>query len=265
MKNGNHSWNGSHYHAHSSMQESAAKTTLNGITLQGRILDIGCGSGSITADIASHVTGNVLGIDSSPSMIAFAQENFKHIPNLSFEIIDATNWPFAKEEFDYIVSFSCLHWIKDLQPVIDNITLSLKESGLFAACLAPPNHFLYKPLMEVANSSRWAPYFENPQQKPWCGYDPNSFQKLLEHAQLKPLAIEVWDKKTSSKSRDDFIAFLKGWIMAVPHVIQLPVKLQNPFIENVADHFLISVPLADDGSFEYITPYLLVKASKEVE
>lgn len=255
-------WNGTYYHENSAMQESAAKKTLQGIDLTGNILDIGCGSGSITADIASKINGTVLGIDSSPSMIAFAQENFGHIQNLSFRIVDATKWPFTKEEFDLIVSFSCLHWIENVQPVIDNIGMSLTNGGIFAACLAPPNHFLYKSLMKVANSPRWSAYFKDPHQKPWHGYDPQNFEKLLHHAQLEPLHIEVWNKKTSSQNRSDFIAFLNGWIIAVPHVTQLPAELQNTFVEDVADHFLRSISIVYDGPFEYITPYLLVKAQK---
>ncbi len=244
------------------MQAETAKVALGDIRLKGKILDIGCGSGAITAYMASRTEGTVLGIDNAQSMISFAQENYKDIQNISFKLADATAWPFSQTEFDYIVSFSCLHWIRELQPVIKNIAISLKQNGRFIACLSPFNHFLYQPLLEVAQSPRWFQFFKDPSQQPWHPQDIKSFSSLLIQADLKPLSVYGWDKRTTSKSREDFIAFLNGWIRAVPHVIQLPHQLKDEFIENVTDFFLKSVTFLPDKSFEYITPYLMAIAEK---
>src|SRR5450755_2257353 len=81
-----------------------------------KILDIGCGTGHLTAKIASsgaHVTG----IDRSPDMIRQAREAY---PAIRFEVADATNLP-LEERFDAVFSNATLHWIKVPQRVIGEI------------------------------------------------------------------------------------------------------------------------------------------------
>jgi SAM-dependent methyltransferase len=73
-----------------------------------RVLDIGCGDGRITAEIAARVPqGSVIGVDSSHDMIAFASSHFglELRPNVRFEVADAGSLPF-REEFDLVVSFN---------------------------------------------------------------------------------------------------------------------------------------------------------------
>src|SRR5687767_4829281 len=57
-------WRASDYHRHSSLQQAMAEEQLGRLTLEGgeRILDVGCGDGKVTADIAARVSaGSVVG------------------------------------------------------------------------------------------------------------------------------------------------------------------------------------------------------------
>ena len=70
-----HQWNPSDYEKNSSAQELAALDLLSKLDLNGdeHILDIGCGDGKITLKMAAMVPwGQVIGIDCSQEMIAFA-------------------------------------------------------------------------------------------------------------------------------------------------------------------------------------------------
>ncbi len=91
-----------------------------------RILDVGCGSGQLTSEVA-QCGAEVTGIDASPEMIATARKNF---PRMRFEVADATALPFANE-FDAVLSNAALHWIRDQSAAIASIARALKPGGRF--------------------------------------------------------------------------------------------------------------------------------------
>ena len=93
-----------------------------------RILDVGCGTGHLTQDIAC-CGAEVLGVDSAETMILQARQNY---PNLQFAVVDATNLEF-REEFDAVFSNAVLHWIKQPEKAIAGIWKALKPGGRFVA------------------------------------------------------------------------------------------------------------------------------------
>jgi trans-aconitate 2-methyltransferase len=91
---------------------------------QEKILDLGCGTGQLTDQIAT--TGaEVVGIDNSAAMIAKAQENYPHI---EFRVADATNFSF-NESFDAIFSNAVLHWVKPPEAAVKCMKKALKPGG----------------------------------------------------------------------------------------------------------------------------------------
>jgi trans-aconitate methyltransferase len=89
-----------------------------------RILDLGCGTGPLTQQIAS--TGaDVLGIDASPAMIAQARQKF---PGIHFEIADALTMDFV-DQFDAIFSNAVLHWVKPPEVAARCMYTALKPGG----------------------------------------------------------------------------------------------------------------------------------------
>jgi trans-aconitate 2-methyltransferase len=87
-------WDASEYAKVSALQQKMAAEALSLIHLEGteRVLDVGCGNGKITAEIAARVPeGSVLGVDVSEEMITFASSHFGPTirPNLRFEVADA--------------------------------------------------------------------------------------------------------------------------------------------------------------------------------
>jgi trans-aconitate methyltransferase len=90
-----------------------------------RILDIGCGTGTLTAQLAERCA-YVLGIDSSPEMIEKARGQFPHI---DFQVVDALALPYD-HEWDVAFSNAVFHWILDHDRLLDKIQRSLKPSGI---------------------------------------------------------------------------------------------------------------------------------------
>ena len=93
-----------------------------------RILDLGCGTGHLTAQIAER-GAVVTGLDASVSMIAQARQNY---PKLKFTLADARDFP-ASEPFDAVFSNAALHWMPDAEAVIAAVHQALKPGGRFVA------------------------------------------------------------------------------------------------------------------------------------
>jgi trans-aconitate methyltransferase len=93
-----------------------------------RILDLGCGTGHLTAAIAN--TGvPVVGLDQSQEMLAQARSSY---PQLEFVEGDARTFSFA-EPFDAIFSNAVLHWVKEPGAVVRCVRDALKPGGRFVA------------------------------------------------------------------------------------------------------------------------------------
>src|SRR5690349_15682269 len=86
-----------------------------------RILDVGCGTGHLTSQIAES-GATVVGIDSSPEMIEQARAAY---PNIEFRIADATTFAVA-EPFDAVFSNAALHWVKAAEAAVSRISAALK-------------------------------------------------------------------------------------------------------------------------------------------
>lgn len=91
-----------------------------------RILDVGCGSGHLTKLIAD-AGAEVVGLDSSPEMIATAQAAY---PAINFLVADASDFSFD-EPFDAIFSNAALHWVKRAEEAVVCMADALKPGGRF--------------------------------------------------------------------------------------------------------------------------------------
>ena len=89
-----------------------------------RVLDLGCGTGRLTREIADS-GAEVAGIDSSPDMIARARKNY---PELRFELADALTFQ-PEEPFDAVFSNAVLHWVKPPEGAVKTIARALKPGG----------------------------------------------------------------------------------------------------------------------------------------
>lgn len=91
-----------------------------------RILDLGCGTGHLTVKIA-EAGAEVLGLDSSLSMVAQARQNY---PKLKFQLADAKEFTVA-EPVHAVFSNAVLHWIQEPKAVIARVAAALQPGGRF--------------------------------------------------------------------------------------------------------------------------------------
>ncbi len=93
-----------------------------------RILDLGCGEGALTARIAERVgAAGVVGVDASAEQVAACRAR-----GLEAHVVDGAKLDF-EASFDAVFSNAALHWMKDLDAVIDGVWRALKPGGRFVA------------------------------------------------------------------------------------------------------------------------------------
>jgi trans-aconitate methyltransferase len=93
-----------------------------------RILDLGCGTGHLTARIA-EVGATVVGLDRSAEMLAQARAAY---PRIEFVQGDAREFAFAKP-FDAVFSNALLHWVRPPETVVRRVRDTLRPGGRFVA------------------------------------------------------------------------------------------------------------------------------------
>ena len=123
-------WNAQNYHA------TCGRVTEHGMKLVevlrdmrcNKILDLGCGTGVLTNEIAGFA-GEVVGLDASPAMLEKAAAAY---PELQFVLLDACamRWESA---FDAIFSNAVLHFIKEQEVLLERIHRALVQNGAFVA------------------------------------------------------------------------------------------------------------------------------------
>lgn len=96
-----------------------------------RLLDIGCGTGLMLAELSGAVgpDGHVTGIDLSEDMLERARATCEGLPNVTTRIAAADALPFDDATFDGIVSVQVFEYLGDLSPALAECRRVLKPGG----------------------------------------------------------------------------------------------------------------------------------------
>lgn len=106
------------------------------------VLDIGCGDGIYTKDIAKKNTALVLGIDPIAEVIEHARRTYKDVPGLKFECADLYKMEAPKEPYDLVILRGVLHHLPDLEKGIERACLMGKR-----IIILEPNG--YNPILKI--------------------------------------------------------------------------------------------------------------------
>ena len=218
-------WDAAEYARSSAAQQGWALELIGKLALSGAetVLDIGCGDGKVTAEIAGKVpAGRVLGIDSSEDMIRMSRETYPPtvVPNLSFELADARSLS-LEGIFDVAFSNAVLHWVKDHGPVLRGVARALKPGGrlLFQMGGRGNGADVFAVADEITREKRWSSFFAG-FDFPWGFYGPGEYTAWCAAAGLRARRIELLPRAMKQKGVDGLAAWIRTTWM--PYTAWMP-------------------------------------------
>lgn len=256
-------WDATDYAQNASAQYVWAQALIERLSLNGQeaILDVGCGDGRITAEIAAGHGGRVVGVDSSTAMVRLASEQHAEQGNLVFRQMDAAALRF-NEAFDLIFSNAALHWVKDHQAVLHGMAQALRPGGRVLLSMGGKgNAAQLLPVVDaLIGSKKWRGYFEG-FQFPYAFYGVEEYQTWSPATGLKTSRLELVAKDMVHGS----VAALKGWLRTTwfPFTQQLAPDRQDAFIDELVGNYLEHYPVDDLGRTHINMIRLELEAVKE--
>jgi len=99
-----------------------------------RVLDVGCGTGAITAKLARRTRGQVIGVDIDPTMLAFARQ---HDSGARYEQGDALDLSYPDRHFDIVACHFLLLWLDDPRLGVREMARVTRSGGHVLVCAEP--------------------------------------------------------------------------------------------------------------------------------
>lgn len=245
-----HEFDGNKYKAASAHQKEWGAKLVQELNLSGteRILDLGCGDGALTTQLAALVPqGSVLGIDASNGMIEVARAGTAD--NLSFEVRDINELNF-ENEFDIVFSNATLHWIMDHHALLRSVQRALKTGGVLRFNFAGDGNCanFFSVVKEAIRLPQFARFFSGFE---WPWYMPSiaEYETLV---QRMPFAqSRVWGENADRHFADR--ETMIKWIdqpSLVPFMKLLADDRKEDFRQFVIDGMVAKTCQADGRCFE---------------
>jgi trans-aconitate 2-methyltransferase len=202
----------------------------------GRAVDLGCGTGELTALLHARLGAQAtLGIDSSPSMLAKAPPG----PGLHFEQHDIAQ--FSGDTFDLVFSNAALQWLPDHPRLIARVSALVAPNGQLAVQV-PANHDHPSHVLAHALAG------ESPFAEALGGYVRQSpvlpverYAEILEglgYAE-KRVRLEVYGHRL--ESRDEVAEWVRGTLLT-DYQKRLPEDLYSRYIETYRERLAAALP-----------------------
>ena len=154
------------------------------------ILDLGCGTGELSAAI-SQSEAMVIGLDSSKEMVDKARATY---PDIEFHVADAASFRFD-QTFDAIFSNAVLHWVQKREEAVISMHQHLKSKGRIVLEFGGKGNVqtIVDSLRHVLNCRG---YPENANQQPWYFPSVSEYTVLLENHGFEVQMAQLFDRPT---------------------------------------------------------------------
>lgn len=228
-------WDAATYHRLSDPQRGWGLRVLERLAPAAgeRILDIGCGTGRLTSEIAGRARPcEVVGTDHSGAMLKEARSHFGSLAE--FVRADGARLPFRDRTFDAVFSTATFHWIPDHETLFAGIRRVLKPGGrLVSQCGGGPNlQMLYRRARKLRSSGPYAPYFDG-WADPWNFATPEQTVVRLRTAGFDDIQVSLEPAQTPFPHVTAYEEFVTT-VCLRHHLDRLPSALRQPFARELA-------------------------------
>jgi trans-aconitate 2-methyltransferase len=199
---------------------------------EGRVVDLGCGTGDLTkvlhGDMAASTT---VGIDSSESMLARATSAHGAVPGLTFELGDITSW--LGQDLDLVFANASLQWVDDHLNLLARMRTALAPDGQLAfqvpANYRHPSHILAH---QVANETPFIDALDGnvPEDRGRFVLSPELYADLLYELGAKDQVVRMEVYGHELDSTDEVVEWVMGTLLT-PYRQRLSPELFDQFVE----------------------------------
>lgn len=190
-----------------------------------RVIDLGCGTGELTARLADALPGSeVIGLDSSPEMLERAQELSR--PGLCFILGDLRE---VQGTWDLVFSHAVIQWVEDHAGLLPRLLGIVAPGGQIAVQL-PSNHQHPTHLL-IAATARESPFREIlsgwTRESPVLGIE--EYAEILHAAGGTELMVLEKVYPHVLENADAMADWTSGTAM-LPYFERLPAEMRDPFM-----------------------------------
>ena len=238
-------WNPHHYAKHARFVSELGRPVVEWLLPRKgeRILDLGCGDGSLTRTLLGFGC-DVVGVDASPKMIQVAKSL-----GLKAEVMDGQKLLYD-HEFDAVFSNAALHWMKKPEKVIAGVWCALKPGGRFVGELGGyGNVSSIVSALESALASRGFTV-----SCPWFFPQPEEYKMLLKRSGFTVERMVLFPRPTPLPGD------VRGWLetFARPYTSVLPVIERRDLISEVMEALR---PILFDREQHWVADYVRLRFS----
>lgn len=190
------------------------------------VIDLGCGTGELTARLAEHLPGSqVLGIDSSPEMLARARELER--PGLRFDLSRIED---VQDSWDLVFSNAAIQWVPDHARLVPRLFSLVRPGGQLVVQLpSNHNHPTHSLIIETAGEEPFRTLLQG-----WVRVPPvlsiDAYAELLYQAGGENLV--VFEKVYPHILADaDALADWTSGTALVPYFDRLEPEMRQAFLE----------------------------------
>ena len=110
--------------------------TVAALSAAGRVLEVGSGTGVVSADLQARTSGKVFGAEIEPASTRFAA---RASPGPSYTVSDGAHLPFAASSFEIVATHFLLLWVKEPASILSEAVRVTRPGG-WVLCMAEPDY-----------------------------------------------------------------------------------------------------------------------------